>query len=461
MPVKYLELENFKSYAGHQKIGPFTSFSSVIGPNGSGKSNLMDAISFVLGVQSRDLRSSQMKDLIFRPGGNLNPKNQLRASATLVFEREEDDDNPAREIRYSRTISATGHGEYHVDGKTVSFGDYEQALADIGVLLKVRNFLVFQGDVESLARKSPAELVALIENISGSITLKEQYEQALQEKEASEQETLFAFKKQKAFRSERRLLKDQKEEAERFDQLLNDKATVQSEMYMWLLYHLDQDRQQREAAAVELQDDLDKLSQTEKEAASALKEAKKNASAARRQTEQTDKKRVQLAGKVDIIEPSIIKTTEEIKNVTKLLEKDEKLLTNKEREVETHAEKLAKLDAEIEDYKETQKDVEKSYDEIKRNAVGTDDVHLTEEQEQEYERVRQAAAAASAEPRRLLGQCSRQLETARVKAADVKAELDEAVSNQKEISKDVVDCRARQEKLTSVSVLSLNIKGIR
>eukprot|EP00555_Chaetoceros_dichaeta_P009561 CAMPEP_0198273540 /NCGR_PEP_ID=MMETSP1447-20131203/57236_1 /TAXON_ID=420782 /ORGANISM="Chaetoceros dichaeta, Strain CCMP1751" /LENGTH=90 /DNA_ID=CAMNT_0043967273 /DNA_START=60 /DNA_END=329 /DNA_ORIENTATION=+ len=67
MPVTYLELENFKSYAGLQRIGPFTDFTSVIGPNGSGKSNLMDAISFILGVQSRELRSSQMRDLIFRP----------------------------------------------------------------------------------------------------------------------------------------------------------------------------------------------------------------------------------------------------------------------------------------------------------------------------------------------------------------------------------------------------------
>ena len=51
---------------GHQTIGPFTNFTSVIGPNGAGKSNLMDAISFVLGVKSAQLRSSQLKDLVYR-----------------------------------------------------------------------------------------------------------------------------------------------------------------------------------------------------------------------------------------------------------------------------------------------------------------------------------------------------------------------------------------------------------
>ena len=47
-------------------IGPFSAFTSVIGPNGAGKSNLMDAISFVLGVKSAVLRSSQLKDLVYR-----------------------------------------------------------------------------------------------------------------------------------------------------------------------------------------------------------------------------------------------------------------------------------------------------------------------------------------------------------------------------------------------------------
>ena len=35
--LKYIEVENFKSYKGAQRIGPLKNFSSaVIGPNGSG-----------------------------------------------------------------------------------------------------------------------------------------------------------------------------------------------------------------------------------------------------------------------------------------------------------------------------------------------------------------------------------------------------------------------------------------
>jgi structural maintenance of chromosome 1 len=34
--LKRLELTNFKSYKGHQVVGPFKKFTAIIGPNGSG-----------------------------------------------------------------------------------------------------------------------------------------------------------------------------------------------------------------------------------------------------------------------------------------------------------------------------------------------------------------------------------------------------------------------------------------
>jgi len=56
--LQQLEIENFKSYRGLHVIGPFVNFTAVIGPNGSGKSNLMDAISFVCGVKTMQLRAN-------------------------------------------------------------------------------------------------------------------------------------------------------------------------------------------------------------------------------------------------------------------------------------------------------------------------------------------------------------------------------------------------------------------
>lgn len=240
MPVQFLELENFKSYAGKQRIGPFTSFTSVIGPNGSGKSNLMDAISFVLGVQSRDLRSHQMRDLIHRPpeatttsASSRRSTGALSCRVTIVYlhqpqhihserntrnNNEGDDGDDSEEsdsltsdttIRFSRTINPSGQGSYLVNDKTVSFPEYCRRLESIGVLVQARNFLVFQGDVETLARKSPAELIDLMENVSGSAEFRQEYQEAEQAYQEAEQAVLFGLKQQKGLRQERKLLQQQ------------------------------------------------------------------------------------------------------------------------------------------------------------------------------------------------------------------------------------------------------------
>lgn len=450
MPVTHLELENFKSYSGFQQIGPFHDFTSVIGPNGSGKSNLLDAISFVLGVQSRDLRSSQMKDLIFRPPGKTQPMN-LRASATLVYKDPEEEE----EIRFSRTISPQGSAAYKVDGRTVPFKEYEEHLAKIGVLLKARNFLVFQGDVESIARKSPKELVEMLEHISTSAELREAYDEALKVKEEAEAATVFAYNKQKGFKTERKLLNEQKKEAELFHEMLEKKAKLQTDMYLWLLFHIDFSMKERDSVVSELREEHAEMEEQENEANKALREAKKHASTARRETASADKKRVQLAAAVDKLEPSVIQTTEEIKNLTKKLKSDEKQLVKVQKEADSHGASLSELEADVEEYKETQTQLEAEYEQVKRSVAGPDDVTLTEEQEAEYERVREAAAAASDQPRRKLTALNRKLEKARSKAANVTQELQEVTARRNEASRDATDLKDRRDKLSKVRLSHL------
>lgn len=63
--ITYLILDNFKSYAGRQEVGPFhASFSSVVGPNGSGKSNVIDSLLFVFGFRASKMRQGKLSALI-------------------------------------------------------------------------------------------------------------------------------------------------------------------------------------------------------------------------------------------------------------------------------------------------------------------------------------------------------------------------------------------------------------
>jgi structural maintenance of chromosome 1 len=173
--ISRLELKNFKSYGGSHIIGPFQRFTAVIGPNGAGKSNLMDAISFVLGVNSRQLRSNQLKDLLHKGPMMSTNDHERGAFVTLVYELDQDEIPGAKaqqELHFTRAINEKGVGSYRIDEEEVSAEAYQKQLKEIGILVKARNFLVFQGDVESIASKRPEDLTKLFEQISSSEELK-------------------------------------------------------------------------------------------------------------------------------------------------------------------------------------------------------------------------------------------------------------------------------------------------
>jgi structural maintenance of chromosome 1 len=133
----------------------------------------MDAISFVLGVHSSHLRSQSVKDMIYRASA-LNPdanddnttsrhsRGPRTAHVTAVYETTQGD-----QILFKRTAHHTGQSDYHINNRSVSLSEYNTTLENESILVKAKNFLVFQGDVESVASQKPIELTKLVEQISG------------------------------------------------------------------------------------------------------------------------------------------------------------------------------------------------------------------------------------------------------------------------------------------------------
>ena len=144
--IVHIEVENFKSYRGHHLIGPFYEFTAVIGANGSGKSNLMDAISFVLGVKTAQLRGSLKELLYSNSDGTSEQDKPRRGHVKLVFENADEE-----EVHFQRSIVPSGASadasfasQYRIDGRSVSWEAYNNKLKDFGILVQARNFLVFQ-----------------------------------------------------------------------------------------------------------------------------------------------------------------------------------------------------------------------------------------------------------------------------------------------------------------------------
>lgn len=206
-----IRIENFKSYKGIHEI-KFKDFTAIIGPNGSGKSNLMDAISFVLGIKSSQLRSSHLKELI-------NHDVDSTASVSIVFNSEE-------QTTFTRTILKNGSSEYRINQKSVSFLNYVKVLEKDNILVKARNFLVFQGDVETVASQSPKDLTRLIEEISGSLELKEEYDRLKALQESATESSAVNFNKKRAINAEMKQFKERQAEAQRFDKISKKRVSM-------------------------------------------------------------------------------------------------------------------------------------------------------------------------------------------------------------------------------------------
>ncbi|KIK68668.1 hypothetical protein GYMLUDRAFT_729729 [Collybiopsis luxurians FD-317 M1] len=198
----------------------------------------MDAISFVLGVKSAQLRSSQLKDLVYR-GRRLARENP---DGSMAVDDEDDEEGEGegtarkawvsavyldaedKEWTFQRTVSTTGASEYKLNNRTVTYSAYNAALVSHNILVKAKNFLVFQGDVEAVASQSPRELSKLIEQISGSLELAGEYDKAKEDLDKATENATFNFSKRRGIAGEIKQYKEQKGEAERFEAMEQEKV---------------------------------------------------------------------------------------------------------------------------------------------------------------------------------------------------------------------------------------------
>ena len=227
--ITKMVLENFKSYAGAQEIGPLHKrFSSIVGPNGSGKSNVIDALLFVFGAKAKKLRLNKVSQLIHKSSGFPDLEYaQVEVHFQLIYDNEESDDDfevvPGSEFVVSRVAYKSNQSKYTVDGKTSTFTEVGVLLRKHGVDLDNNRFLILQGEVEQIAMMKPKGqnehdegLLEYLEDIIGSNQFKPQIEELGKSLEAFNEQRVEKVTRLKAAEKERDNLSGSKAEAEQF-----------------------------------------------------------------------------------------------------------------------------------------------------------------------------------------------------------------------------------------------------
>lgn len=162
--ITKMVLENFKSYAGAQEIGPFHKrFSSIVGPNGSGKSNVIDAMLFVFGKKAKQLRLNKVSELIHKSANYPNLEfARVSVHFQLIYDDEESDDNyevvPDSGFIVTRTVFKDNSSKYTKDSKSTTYTEVGLLLRSHGIDLDNNRFLILQGEVEQIAMMKPKAL---------------------------------------------------------------------------------------------------------------------------------------------------------------------------------------------------------------------------------------------------------------------------------------------------------------
>ncbi|XP_072027504.1 structural maintenance of chromosomes protein 1A-like [Amphiura filiformis] len=385
--LKLLELDNFKSYSGKQSLGPFKPFTAVIGPNGAGKSNLMDAISFVLGEKTSNLRVKRLSDLIHGAPIGKPASNRATVSATYAEEN-------GSEITFTRIIMGAS-SEYRIDNKVVSAQQYGEKLEKIGILIKARNFLVFQGAVESIAMKNPKERTVLFEEISRSGELKSDYEKRRTEMLKAEEDTQFNYHKKKGIAAERKEAKLEKDEMEKYQKLKEDLVGLQLEYQLFKLFHNENDIKRFMEELKDRNDNLTRSQSKRENVEEKMKGKKKEMGQLNRELAAIEKDMREKEVDLNKKKPQFIKAKEKTSHMIKKLETAKKSLKSAKKQHDTHMSEIRELEQELETVEQKKTEFEEQIEQESQSQGR--DLELEESQVEEYHRLKKEASVTSSQ----------------------------------------------------------------
>lgn len=385
--LEYIVVENFKSYNGLQRIGPLKKFTAIIGPNGSGKSNFMDAISFVLGEKTANLRVKKLSELIH--GASIGRPVSNNASVTLIYK----DIDTGRITNFTRLVQGSS-SEYRVNDNPVSKQDYAELLEKLGINIKARNFLVYQGAVESIAMKNPKEITSLFEEISRSNEFKDEYVNKKVMMDRSEEELHHMYMKKKGIAAEKKEAQGEINEAKKYQNLKEELSRVQNELQLFKLYNIQQDIDQLHDEMERKRKEMEKHSKAKEKIDSDIKEKRSALTRVTKDLQNIDKRIRDVELNLNKKRPTYIKAKENASHIEKKLETAKKSKTTASKAHANHQNIIKDLEEELAKIVEKQEEFEAKVE--KEKEMFKVNVELEESQRNEYNRLKEEVTRLTA-----------------------------------------------------------------
>lgn len=321
------------------------------GPNGSGKSNLMDAISFVLGEKSKNMRVSRVSQLIHGAPVGEPVSDTARVSALIKMENE---DGLLESIEFARVIKDNST-HFYIDGCSVSAADYRSKLETFNIFINSKNFLVYQGKVEEIAMKNPKERMTMFEEISGSAEYKQDYERAKTEQQEADEASKAAHIKKKGIAQERKEAREEVAQVQQYEKLQEELEEAQIQEKLFQLYIIDNDLTKYKEELKIHKKKFEKVQKKKGECEDEIKKEKSEIGKIQREVNSVEKKCEEKQNAIQELKPAIIKARENTSHTVHKLEIVQKRL---DAAMKTHEQKqsiIKGLEGQMEDLENRRK----------------------------------------------------------------------------------------------------------
>lgn len=391
----------------------------------------MDAISFVLGIKSSHLRSTNLRDLVYRgrvlrtskvdgepaaSGENGEPEEEGDADASQEASRNDPrtawvmavyEDDAGEEQQWRRSITSSGVSEYRINNRTVTAQQYNEALEAENILIRARNFLVFQGDVEAIASQSPKDLTRLIEQISGSLEHKADYEKLKAEAEEAAEQQTSQLNRRRGINSEVKQYQEQKREAENYAKKAEERDQAIITHILWKLFHFQRLIDESSADIQKHQDEL--------------KEYRRGVEKYELNVENAKKEHARVGRDVGKAEKNIVQKEKEIEELNNSLVPVDEKVDITQRKVERYASKIAEIGKERSAQSGNAKQLEKNLKLVEKaqaqweadwqKTMSKQGGQMSESDRQEYHKLREEVSKRSSADQLNLDNLRRQRKT--------------------------------------------------
>ncbi|AEO56157.1 SMC1-like protein [Thermothelomyces thermophilus ATCC 42464] len=408
----------------------------------------MDAISFVLGIKSSHLRSSHLRELVYR--GRVMKTSKIQDDGTAVpatngqvngHEDGDDEDSSQRasrndpktawvmavyeddageEQRWKRTITSSGASEYRINDRVVTAQQYNEALEEENILIKARNFLVFQGDVEAIASQSPQDLTRLIEQISGSLEYKDEYERLQAEVEQAAENQNFQLHRRRGINSEIKQYQEQKREAENFQKKTQERDEAVITHILWKLYHFQRVMDESSAQIQEHHENLKEFRRNVETFEKRLEAARKEQATVGREVSHIEKSIKSKEKSIENRDNSLVPIDEKITQSSQDMAILRKRISDVKKDRDDKATNIQKLKKDLATIEKAQQQFEKQWSEtLKKQGK-----ELSDADRKEYTSLQAEAMRKTSDNRAKLANLERQLKGDEVTVNSLKGRID-------------------------------------